>query len=394
MNNNSKVKTVNKILVIGAGIAGPVLCYWLNKYGFSPTLVEKHPNISKGGQGLDVRGVAIDVAQKMGIYEEICKHRTKVERGQYVGIDGNLIREEHAETVGFRYGDEVEIYRGNLIEILIKNIPSVPCLFGKYVEKIQQNDDDITVSFNDGKIEKYDLVIGNDGIHSSLRHMIFDKEDFTINNLGIDFCTFSIPNFLKLNRTKIICENKQKLVSILSDEDIKTAVAAFMFRSFKKLKDISNQNEQKNFVRNAFHDFGWEMEKILDLMSQSDDFYFDSANQVKMNSWTKGRVALVGDAAYCPSPLSGQGNNLAFVGAYILAGELKTHQGDYIHAFSRYNSLLRSFVDANQALGVWVSESFLVDEVLSSEIAEKRQEKTMKMVYDASHAIVLPKYEE
>ena len=112
-----------------------------------------------------------------------------------------------------------------------------------------------------------------------------------------------------------------------------------------------------------------------------------------MNSWTKGRIALVGDAAYCPSPLSGQGNNLAFVGAYILAGELKAANGNYPEAFNRYNALLRSFVDANQQFGVWVSESFLVEEEVSKEIAEERSGRILAMMKSVSNAISLPEYE-
>ena len=114
------------------------------------------------------------------------------------------------------------------------------------------------------------------------------------------------------------------------------------------------KTSNSRFLRDTFQDFGWETPKILELMSDSDDFYFDSVTQVKMKSWTKGRVALLGDAGYCASPLSGQGNNLALVGAYILAGELKKAQGDYTRAFNRYNELLHPFVEANQKLGVLV----------------------------------------
>jgi 2-polyprenyl-6-methoxyphenol hydroxylase-like FAD-dependent oxidoreductase len=127
-------------------------------------------------------------------------------------------------------------------------------------------------------------------------------------------------------------------------------------------------------------------------MSGSNDFYFDSVTQVKMHSWTKGRVALVGDAGYCASPLSGQGNNLALVGAYILAGELKAAEGNYKQAFNRYNELLHPFVEANQQFGAWVSESFLVPDEVSEEVAEERSNSILQKVQTISNAISLPEY--
>src|SRR3990167_8090515 len=166
-----------------------------------------------------------------------------------------------------------------------------------------------------------------------------------------------------------------------------------MFRSQHILQDIRDENEQKKFLCDTFRDFGWETQNILKLMSGSDAFYFDAITQVKMNSWTKGRIALLGDAGYCPSPLSGQGNNLALVGAYMLAGELKAANGNHIQAFAHYNALLHPFVDANQKFGVWVSESFLVDDEVSKEIAEERSNKILAMIKSVSNAIVLPQYE-
>ena len=149
------------------------------------------------------------------------------------------------------------------------------------------------------------------------------KTEYKLVNLGAYFSVFSIPNYLNLNHTEVQCEANQKLASLSSDKNPKMAEAAFMFRSQNVLNNIRDENEQQQFLRDTFQDFGWEASKILELMSGSDDFYFDSVTQVKMKSWTKGRVALLGDAGYSASPLSGQGNNLALVGAYIFAGELK-----------------------------------------------------------------------
>ncbi|KTD01336.1 tetracycline destructase [Fluoribacter gormanii] len=382
-----------KILVIGAGIAGPAMCYWLKRFGFSPVLIEKSTAIRKGGQALDVRGVATHIAREMGIYEQICEMRTRIECGRFVDTTGKMLHEEHGEKFGFRQDDEAEILRGDLIEILMKTIADVPCYFNQSIISMQQNADNVTVNFKDGKVENYDIVIGADGIHSATRRMIFDKNEYQLIHLGSYISTFTIPNYLNLSHIDLECEANHKLVSINSDNNPEIARAGFMFRSQHILKDIRNENEQKQFLFDTFRDFGWEAQNILNRIPESDDFYFDAIMQVKMNSWTKGRIALIGDAGYCPSPLSGQGNNLAFVGAYILAGELKAANGDYMQAFTRYNALLRSFVDTNQEFGVWVSKSFLVENEVSKEIAEERSNRVLAMIKSVSNAITLPQYE-
>lgn len=382
-----------KILVVGVGIAGPALCYWLKRFGFSPVLIEKADAIRKGGQALDVRGVATHIASEMGIYEQIGEKRTRIACGRYVDTAGNVLHEEFGEKHGFRQDDEVEILRGDLIEILMKTITDVPCYFNRYITHIQQNDENVTVTFNDETIETYDIVIAADGVHSATRRMIFDKNEYQLLKLGSYISTCTIPNYLNLNQMELICEANHKMLSINSDANPEIAIAGFMFRSEHVLKDIRDENEQKQFLWDTFRNFGWESESILNRMQDSDDFYFDIITQVKMDSWTKNRVALIGDAGYCPSPLSGQGNNIALVGAYILAGELKAANGNHIQAFARYNALLRSFADANQQFGRWVSESFLVDENVSKEIAEQRSNKILAMMKSVTNGIELPQYE-
>lgn len=383
----------SNILVIGAGIAGPAVCYWLKRFGFSPTLIEKSANLRKGGHALDVRGVAIDLVKRMGIYEKICNMRTQVEFGRYIDTQGHILHEEKGERFCYREGEDVEIVRGDLVQILIDAIEGVPCHFNQSIDRINQREGDVEVQFKDGRIEYYDLVIGADGLHSTTRRMVFDKDEYKLNNLGACFSVFSIPNYLSLNHTEVQCEANQKLISITSDENPKIATAIFSFRAQNILNNMRDEKEQKRFLRDTFQDFGWETSKVLELMSESDDFYFDSATQVKMKSWTKGRVALLGDAGYSASPISGQGNNLALVGAYVLAGELKQAGGNYIRAFNRYNELLHPFVEANQKLGILVNETFLVKDEVSQEIAEERSNKIMEEVKIVANMITLPDYE-
>lgn len=387
------MSTINKILVVGAGIAGPAVCYWLRRFGFSPTLIEKSASIRKGGQAVDIRGVAVDIVKKMGIHGQICNMRTQIELGRHVDSKGHMVHEEKGERFGFRQDEEIEILRGDLVEILMNAIEGVPCYFNQFIDHIEQNDDQVKVHFKDGRNECYDLVIGADGIHSATRSLVFNQDEYEIVYLGTYVSIFSIPNYLNLNHTEVMCDANQKLAIISSDKDPKFAQAGLLFRSPNVLNNIRNENQQQQFLRDIFQDFGWELPKILELMSNSDDFYFDLVAQVKMKSWTKGRVVLLGDAGYCASLHSGQGSSLALTGAYILAGELKKSFGDYTCAFNCYNKLLHPFVEANQKLGVWSSESFLVPAEISKEIAEDRSDKMMQELEVISSMIALPEYE-
>jgi len=222
--------------------------------------------------------------------------------------------------------------------------------------------------------------------------MVFNNEDYSLKHLGAYISVFGIPNYLNLNCTDVAYEANQKTIHINSDEDPNLAKAGFMFRSSHLLKDIRDEREQKDFLKNTFLDMGWETNTLLQLMETTNDFYFDSITQVKMNSWTKGRVALVGDAGYCASPLSGQGTSLALVGAYILAGELNNAGGNYKKAFSNYNRQLRLFVDENQSFGEWVSKTYLVADESSKEIVEKRTAEVLDRLKIAANAIILPEY--
>lgn len=383
----------HKILVVGAGIGGASVCYWLKRFGFSPVLIEKFDTLRKGGQALDVRGVASQLTKSMGIHPFIHEMRTQIERGFHVDINGHIQHEEHGEHFGFRQDEEVEILRGDLVIILMNLIPDVPCHFNTYIHSLSQNEHRVMVNFSDGHSEEYDLVIAADGIHSATRRMVFDPSEYQLHSLNAYLSTFTVPNYLKLQHEEYSCESDHKLLMIGSDHDPKSARASFMWRSTQLLKNIRDEEEQKSFLRSAFSNFGWEANSILNFMDQTTDFYFDALSQIKMTQWTKGRIALLGDVAYCASPLSGQGNNLALVGAYILAGELKLAQGNYQHAFHRYHQLLRDFVEANQEFGAWVSQSYLTGESVSKEFAEERSHFILEKIKSVSNGIQLPNYE-
>lgn len=381
-----------KVLVIGASIAGPAICYWLNQYGYDITLVERSRALRKGGYAIDIRGIAVEVARQMGIYQQVCQKRTSLRSGKYVDLNGKILSEEDGETAGFREGDDVEIVRGELVDILLQAVADVSPRFNTYVTQFNQQADGVAVTFNTGETELYDLVIAADGLHSSTRKQVFGESQYQMKDLGAYISVCSVPNYLQLDHAEISFERQQKHLNINSDQVPHVAQVGFMFRTERQLADFENEQTQKAFIREIYQDMGWETNHILTLMDDSDDLYFDAITQVKMSDWTHGRVALLGDAGYCASPLSGQGTSLALVGAYILAGELQAANGDHQKAFQKYNQLMRPFVDANQAFGAWVGETFLLQQEMSKEASEKRTLEIMNRLRQVANAISLPSY--
>lgn len=328
----------------------------------------------------------------MNIYDSIRAKSTSLLSTRYVDADGQTLSEEYDEKVHFSDSDDVELLRSDLVNILLQTIPDVPCHFDKEIINLTQKDQFVEVTFKDGYIEQYDLVIATDGLHSSTRKLTFSDKDYQFFNLGYYFSIFSIPNYLNLNRTKVTFTKGQKIISVDSDKDPDRAFVSFGIRSNKVLTDITDEREQKECLRDWGYELGWESNKILELMNDSDDFYFDIMAQIKMDSWAKGRVILLGDAAYCASPFSGMGINLALVGAYILAGELKSAEGDYSIAFKRYNELMHPFVDAVQDLALWMGRCFLPEDEASKEMLEHRSSEIIEKIKMAANAISLPDY--
>ncbi|HRG61653.1 MAG TPA: FAD-dependent monooxygenase [Burkholderiales bacterium] len=383
---------MKKILVVGAGVAGLTVCYWLKKFGFLPVLIEKSDFLRTGGHAVDIRSPAVDIIKKMDIYESIFEMRTQLENSYHVGADNKIIKESHGEESGFNHGDDVEIVRGDLLWILMDSIKDIPCHFGQTITQIKQHEKYVEITLKSGKTEYYDLVIGADGLYSSTREMAFTTEQFASVDLNTYIGVFSIPNYLNLSRSEIDFESDNKLISVTSFNDryIDKAIVAFSFSCDEKMNDVRDQMEQKTLLRSKFMNMGWEVNNLLKLMDDSDDFYFDSAKQIHMTSWTEGRVALIGDAGYCAAPLAGQGTSQAIIGAYLLAVELKRLGGNHSIAFDHYNKLLRPYVEANHDLALWVSEMyFLLDEVSDTEI-ELRNDMIKEKLQIASNAIKLP----
>lgn len=338
------------VLISGAGIAGLTLAYWLKHYGFVPTLVERHPKLQCGGYKIDIRGAALDVVKRMEAHTAIFESRTDMQGATVVDSSGEHITQMSGDLSGSRTEGDLEIMRGDLCQILRKCAADVECIFGDSITHISQDQNGVHVAFEKNTPRQFDLVVGADGLHSSVRKLAFGKESDYLKELGLYISVYTIPNFLNLDRWEIEYHEPGKYVNVYSTRGDVNAKAGFAFSSKPLHFDPRNTEQQQKILEEEFAGVGWEVPQLLAAMKKTSDFYFDSIAQIQMPRWSKERIALIGDAGYAPSPLSGQGTSLALVGAYVLAGELAAAQGDYVKAFSQYEDMLRNFVKKNQDL--------------------------------------------
>jgi len=335
------------VLISGASVAGPALAFWLNRYGFRTTIVERAPVLRPGGYAVDFRGASLRVLERMNLLAEVQRMQTRI--GAITIVDRNN-KKVASMPDGFTSG-ELEILRGDLARVFHEATRSTTeYIFDDSIESMEEIGDEVDVTFLRGGRRRFDLVVGADGLHSKVRSVAFGAEEKFVRYLGYYVSIFTIPNYLTLNRSGLYYGTLGKKVGIFSGKDDGEAKASFFFASEPLQYDRRDVEQQKRILRDQFAQEGWEVPRLMEWMNQAPDFYLDSVSQVKMDQWSKGRSVLLGDAAYCASPLSGMGTGMAVVGAYVLAGELLEADGDYEVAFERYEQLMRDFVKRCQEI--------------------------------------------
>ncbi|WP_327585953.1 FAD-dependent monooxygenase [Nonomuraea sp. NBC_00507] len=360
---------MTNILISGASIAGTTTAYWLHRHGFTVTVVERAPAIREGGYKIDIRGAALQVIERMGLMDAVRARSTDMRVATHYDAKGRPVATMDAALFGGRMGDDIEIMRGDLNELLYElTRDKVEYVFDDSITGIA---DDGTVTFERAQPRAFDLVIGADGAHSNVRRLAFGEEERFARHLGhyISICT--VPNTLGLDREEAVHAAPGRTANVYSTRQDTGAKALFMWSSPPLAYDHRSVTEQKELLARAMEGTGWEVPGLLESVRDAKDFYFDSVGQIQMDRWSKGRAMLVGDAAYCASPASGQGTSLALVGAYVLAGELATGRGA-----DGYERELRGFVAANQAL----AEANLKGMVIPSRLALWIQIKMIKLL--------------
>src|SRR5215471_4882052 len=341
--------TSKTVLISGAGIAGPTLAYWLKAAGFQPTLVERAPKLRTGGYVIDFWGLGYDIAERMGLLDEINhvgyhirEMRIVNDKGERIsGLGTNVFR----ELTGGRF---VTIGRSDLSRLLFEKIKNdTEIVFGDEVVCLQEQTNAVQVTFEHGSQRRFDLVVGAGGLHSTIRHVVFGSQDRFEKGLGYIVAAFEVSGYRPRDEDVYVtyCQPGRMLGRVALNKD--RTLFLFVFAKDNGARsDMFDPTAQKALLHEVFDDGKWETSRILAEMERTQDLYFDRVSQIKMPSWSQGRVALVGDAAFCVSLMAGQGAALAMMGAYVLAGELAKAQHEI--AFASYEKLLRGFIEMKQ----------------------------------------------
>ncbi|MGW0538246.1 FAD-dependent monooxygenase [Streptomyces sp. NPDC003032] len=370
------MRTASKdtVLVSGASIAGPAVAFWLHRYGFAVTVVEKATGPRDGGYPIDVRGTAVEVARRMGILPQLREAHIESRRLAFLNADGSEAAVVHPQAVtGGVEGRDVEVPRGDLAEVLYGAVrDEVEFVFDDSIDALMEHEHGVDVTFRSGVQRSFDLVLGADGMHSRTRGLVFGPEQKFHRYLGYCFAIFAMPNTFGLSHEALIWNTPGRAAALYAVRDSNELHAFLNFAHPDPPYEVLRDPEaRRDLVATTFADDGWEIPAMVAAMRDANDAFFDTVSQVRMPCWSSGRVALVGDAAFAPSFLTGQGSSLALIGAYMLANSLAAHR-DHTAAFAAYERDIRGFVELNQAQ---VGEGDAALLPTSAEALEKRNNK-------------------
>jgi 2-polyprenyl-6-methoxyphenol hydroxylase-like FAD-dependent oxidoreductase len=340
------------VLIIGASIAGPTLAFWLDRFGYDVTVVERASGPRKGGYAVDLRGPAMEVVLRMGIVPRLARSHVNVQKVTFLDQDGKpagIIRPQAVS--GGVVGRDVEVPRTELMETVLDAMgDGVEFIYNESVSALEQGDDTVHVTFASAKKRDFDLVFGADGVNSTTRRLTIDPTAECLKYLGYCYVGYSIPNVFAVWNENVSWNIPGKAGVLFSTNDRSRANAFLEFLTDNPPYDrLRTDQDVRALFREKFAGYGWEIPRLLDLLDDADDLFYDATTYVDLQKWSQGRVGLVGDAAYGPSFFTGQGGSLAMVGAYVLAVEL-LKSDDHATAFANYEETMRPFVETNRAM--------------------------------------------
>jgi 2-polyprenyl-6-methoxyphenol hydroxylase-like FAD-dependent oxidoreductase len=349
------------VLISGAGIAGPTLAFWLHAAGFTPVLVESSPQLRTGGFVIDLWGLGYEIAQHMGLGDELDRvgyhvqeMRIVDDRGRRIAGFGNRVLQE---LTGGRF---VTLARGDLSRLLFERIQAeTEIILGDEIVAIRDQAEGVYVQFRDASERRFDLVVGADGLHSNVRRLVFGPQEAFETGLGYLAAAFEVAGYRPRDENLYVLYGKpRRMVGRFALRDDRTLfLFVFVDEAGRETASL-DQGRKKALLLEHFASCGWEVPAILDELGRSNEVYLDRVSQIRMPQWSSGRICLVGDAAFCVSLTAGQGSALAMTGAYVLAGELARAGGRHPHAFHSYEQRLREYVRSKQRGAAHFAQSF------------------------------------
>lgn len=337
------------MLISGGGIAGPALAFWLAAAGFRPTLIEQAPQLRTGGYVIDFWGLGYDIASWMGLEAEINRIGYHVREMRIVGENGKRVAGFGTDVLSeLTNGRYVTIARSDLSRLLFEKIKdTTEVIFGDEIVGLEQNSDGVRAQLKRGGERDYSLIVGADGLHSGVRRLAFGPQHQFERKLGYAVAAFEVEGYRPRDEDLYLMYGLPgRMLGRFTLHGNRT-LFLFVFTvgesPLPRALDL-----QKEMLRNEYADGAWECPPLLEELGHTDELYFDSVSQIAMSRWSKGRVALTGDAAFCASLLAGQGSALAMISAYVLAGELLKADARHEEAFGSYEALLRNYIRTKQ----------------------------------------------
>jgi 2-polyprenyl-6-methoxyphenol hydroxylase-like FAD-dependent oxidoreductase len=341
------------VLVSGAGVAGLATAWWLRHFGFAVTLVEQAPLLRDGGHAVDIRGVALEVTKAMGLHEALQAQRTRLRGLCMLDSQGEPVSHDDSRTFsgGRLDSADIEIFRDTLCRLLANagGAPADIC-FDEHITGLTPSSRGVTVSFARQLSRTYDVVIGADGVYSSVRRHAVHAGDDCLLPLGGALSFYSAPGGMALDGREGMYRDAELGVVVYPDAAGRELRIGAGFAADVDAALRHDVAAQKALTRRRLASLAGRWQPLVDALDSTDAFYFGELVQVKLAAWSNGRTVLVGDAAHCASPFSGQGTSLALVGAFVLARELANQPASPEAAFTRYEARMRRFVALNQAL--------------------------------------------